>query len=230
MTKRKPLAILFAAALLIQISCNKSDYCQEYYFFTMNVGNDLHEPFINLGDSITLRIDFDNMIEDNKKNTLFDVAEVDVKPVLILKSYTNPYSAYNNYPSAKEDFEIEILEGNLLTNEDSTARFLLHTQYLPSEVVHIDAERSGEVNRVGVKLKPAKRGTYFLYWHYGNVHNLYRDLIEEEGRDCSDAVFFKYKNIGTINFELAESNSSINNDTWRNDLINAKAITFFEVR
>ncbi len=227
----KAFNYLFAATLLLLAAgCAKSDYCTARYSFKLQVLNTITGQSMEPGDSVILTIGFDQVLRDTEKDVPFDISRVSVNPILVLKEYTDDYHSYNDYPSARQDFEVTVLTGTELSDPDTVSKFLATPMnLLPEDVVLLAPERTPQNNLLRVKLKPLKRGRYFLYWRHGFFNNYYQDVIEEE-EGCSDVVFISFTNPGFINYDMALSNFSFDTESARNDLINFKGITFIDVQ
>jgi len=222
--------VLYSTFLILFAGCYKSDYCLELYSFKIPVLNNLDGQAVAPGDSIFLTLDFPQMLRDERKQALFDISDANVNLLLVLRAYTLNNNSFSNYPAAKQDFEIEVLEGAAIVETDTVANFL-NPQFLsPEEVVLLVPARDAVKNTLRIKIKPQKRGQYFMYWQYSNFKNNYKDLIAEEGRECSDVVHFTFRNSGITNLEVAGNNSHFNSSTTQDDLINARAIAFIDVR
>ncbi|MEM9919516.1 MAG: hypothetical protein AAF990_15570 [Bacteroidota bacterium] len=221
---KKLLFLLWGAlAALMLLDCESKDKktCSPInYAFNLSVSNNLQAGPIQVGEDLELKIRFAKELVDINSQAAIGVEGLAIRSALILKDYTHDKGELSQYPSAKLDFDVDVVEGSQLTLADD------HPTLQNNETILFEPSLNGDFYTLSLVLRPKRAGIFYFYWRDGNTNEQNTALFPQNGLECEGRYSFSFDNISVNNFNLFDQNQFL---STRRDLISSSGILAVKV-
>lgn len=209
--------------LLILSACSDAGIMTDCPFhrftFTLDVKHDLAGPYLRLGDSLQLEIDFPDLLPDEETGQMINLEKVPWVMALELKEFDafgSPRLSQFHFDDARSAFTAEVQTGDSLAFAD---QYFYNGFNLTEEgTILVSPQKENGRNVIRLSLKPRRAGAFALVWKMPNFQtDLYAvDLIYEEG--CYERVVIKIRNPSRSNVaEYEFENSEEIKEQWINE-------------